>query len=146
MNTLRKINFNIGSDELYPGEQMRVAYSTAQDILDQTLENFGNLEEFKIDFLGKFIRSRENRNHYRSLYLKKQVELQLGYRPVISLREADDSELGDGPEDEQSDEPPKRPEGSPVLYQPIETESDLEYKPAFTQEELIEQGKDRRRA
>ena len=65
MNTLRKINFNIGSDDFYPGEVMKMSYSTAKNILDQTLENFPNLQEFKIDFLGKFIKSKENRNNFR---------------------------------------------------------------------------------
>ena len=65
MNTLRKINFNIGSSELYPQEVMKMSYTSAKSILDQTLENFPNLQEFKIDFLGKFIRSKENRNNFR---------------------------------------------------------------------------------
>ena len=68
MNTLRKINFNIGSDEFYSGEVMKMSYTTAKNILDQTLENFPNLQEFKIDFLGKFIKSKENRNNFRQMY------------------------------------------------------------------------------
>lgn len=57
MNTLRKINLNIGSDDLYSGETIKMSYSSAKNILDQSLENFPNLQELKIDFLGKFIRS-----------------------------------------------------------------------------------------
>ena len=57
MNTLRKINLNIGSDDLYSGETMKMSYSSAKNILDQSLENFPNLQELKIDFLGKFIKS-----------------------------------------------------------------------------------------
>jgi hypothetical protein len=34
MNTLRKINFNIGSDDFYPGEVMKMSYTTAKNILD----------------------------------------------------------------------------------------------------------------
>ena len=57
-----------------------MSYTTAKGILDQTLENFPNLSEFKIDFLGKFIRSKENRNNFRQMYNYKQVYLQLGYK------------------------------------------------------------------
>ena len=57
-----------------------MSYTTAKAILDQTLENFPNLSEFKIDFLGKFIRSKENRNNFRQMYNYKQVYLQLGYK------------------------------------------------------------------
>ena len=82
-----------------------MSYTSAKSILDQTLENFPNLQEFKIDFLGKFIRSKENRNNFRQMYNYKQVELQLGYKVQnFRFRNSDDSELGDGPETEVSDE------------------------------------------
>ena len=123
-----------------------MSYTTAKSILDQTLENFPNLQEFKIDFLGKFIRSKENRNNFRQMYNYKQVELQLGYKVQnFRFRNSDDSELGDGPETEVSDEEAKKLETSTMFFQPESIdqsgESDLEYKPQFTQEELIKQGK-----
>ena len=58
----------MGSNDFYGSEDKKMAFSTAKDILDQTLENFPNLTEFKIDFLGKFIKSRENRNNFRQMY------------------------------------------------------------------------------
>ena len=110
-----------------------MSYTTAKSILDQTLENFPNLQEFKIDFLGKFIRSKENRNNFRQMYNYKQVELQLGYKAQnFRFRNSDDSELGDGPETEVSDEEAKKVETSTMFFQPEsidQSESDLEYKP-----------------
>ena len=90
--------------------------------------------ELKIDFLGKFIRSKENRNNFRQMYNYKQVELQLGYKaPNFRYRNSDDSELGDGPETEVSDDEPKKVETSTMFFQPEsidhQSESDLEYKP-----------------
>jgi hypothetical protein len=96
MNTLRKINLNMGSDDLYSGETMKMAYSTARDILEQTLENFGNLQEFKVDFLGKFIRARDNRNRFKDMYRNKGVELQLEYQTLLGHVNV----LGDGQETE----------------------------------------------
>ena len=54
MNTLKKININIKSMDLYEfnNEQMRMSYSVATKILEDTLDNFPNLTEFKADFLG----------------------------------------------------------------------------------------------
>ena len=119
MNTLRKINFNIGSADLYPQEVLRMSYTTAKSILDQTLENFPNLTEFKIDFLGKFIKSKENRNNLRQMYKYKQVELQLGFKAHnFRFRNSDDSELGDGPETELSDGEAQKVETSTMFFQP----------------------------
>lgn len=96
---------------------MKMSYTTAKNILDQTLENFPNLQEFKIDFLGKFVRSKENRNNFRQIYNYKQVELQMGYRALnFRFRKSDDSELGDGPETEVSDGEFKKVETSTMFF------------------------------
>lgn len=82
------------------------------------------------------------------MYNYKQVDLQLGYRVLnFRFRKSDDSELGDGPETEVSDDEISAPtqvvETSTMFFQEPsadQSESDLEYKPQYTQEELIKQG------
>ena len=69
MNTLKKINLNIKSDNFYQeysaDGKMQMSYSTANKILDNILENFTNLKELKVDFMGNFIRRRRNRQDIR---------------------------------------------------------------------------------
>lgn len=70
MSTLKKMNFNIRSDHFYEqsGEQMQMSYSTAKSIIEDILENFTNLKELKIDFLGNYIRQSKNRREIRQKF------------------------------------------------------------------------------
>ena len=59
---------------------MRMSYSTAKKILEDALENFTNLKEIHVDFMGRFIRRSKNRREIRQSYDGRKVTLQMGYK------------------------------------------------------------------